>query len=551
MFRVVLENFKKWFKSNYFNLLLGLVIVFAFVLRYVRTNLGLPYTYYWDEYQVASNAIKIMKTGDFNPHFFIYGSLMIYLNLIVDVIHYLFLMSQPYNTLTSPNDIKIFTDTHWRWTISHPEFYHWNRVLTVFFSILSIVYLYKLVKLVTKDKWVAFISMYFIVILGVNIDFSAWVINDIPMAFFSLLVTYYSVLFVETLDVKFFYLSLLFVGIGATTKYNEVICIVLPISALLWVYLKKGFKIRKITFFSIFLIPLITFLVIMPFSLLDLPKFLKDVGYEIRLYKATGQKGFFINSGIPNMLFQIGKFYLNIGKVSTLFVIIGIFSLLKKGNGLLRFAFILPVFYFYYMGSTKEIFHRNFLLIYFFIAILFGLGIQNLLGFLKFALEKLKIKRKEISLFIVILLVLVIFIPKTVSEVKRAIKVYNFKDSRTRVVDILNRKRDIDLVIFAKELRVHRNDLRRLKIKYKVIPLKEIYVKKFKVKNVVYVIPSKMTCYYVNIKKMSPFKKLKQKKMIIGKMKKNCQILADIGKNPTNFYIYTSNPEVLVIKRID
>ena len=109
----------------YFTSITILVIFFAFVLRYFQLNIGLPYLYFWDEPLTASNALQMMKTGDYNPHFFKYGSLMIYLNLLVDQLYRIYLSLA--GGLASVANIRIEADTGWHWTISHPSFYFWNR----------------------------------------------------------------------------------------------------------------------------------------------------------------------------------------------------------------------------------------------------------------------------------------------------------------------------------------------------------------------------------------------------------------------------------------
>src|SRR5262245_5828184 len=68
-----------------------LVLAAALVARVLRCSSGLPYLHEWDEPQTAGTALRIMKTGDYNPHFFNYGSLTIYLNLFVDILHYFYL----------------------------------------------------------------------------------------------------------------------------------------------------------------------------------------------------------------------------------------------------------------------------------------------------------------------------------------------------------------------------------------------------------------------------------------------------------------------------
>ena len=49
---------------------IALVTVLAFGLRYLQLNIGLPYLYFWDEPLMAGPALQMLKTGDYNPHFF-------------------------------------------------------------------------------------------------------------------------------------------------------------------------------------------------------------------------------------------------------------------------------------------------------------------------------------------------------------------------------------------------------------------------------------------------------------------------------------------------
>ncbi len=537
-----MEKIREFIKNYYFEILFTFTILLAFLIRFLHTSKGLPYLYNWDEPQTASNAIKIMKTGDFNPHFFHYGSLMIYLNLIVDIIHYLFLMSKPYNTLTSPKDIKIFTDTHWHWTISHPEFYHWNRILTVLLSVLSIIVLYKLVRLITEKKWIALVSAYLIAILQAHINYSIWVTNDIPLSFFTILVIYFSVLFLKSEEEKYLYLSLIFVGVGSATKYNGAISIIMPLIALLWLFFKKRKKIKKITWASIFLIPPTIFLLIMPYAILDLPNFLKDVGFEIRNYKVLGPFAT-VEPGLSHFFLQMKNFYTNLGFPITIISIIGIYSLFKRENNLLRFVFIYPIIYLYFMCNTKMAFQRNFVQIYLFIAILFGFGIFNLYKLLEYSFKRLEIKSNNLSLKITIFLLLLIFIPKSFQAVNLAISVHNFKDSRTRVIEILNEIKGYDLIVFAKELRVHENDLRRLNKRYKVIPLQKIDKNKFKGKKVLYIVPEKLIAFFPT----RCYEDLYRDRKILTLIKRE-YILERLGEYAARLDIYSIDPKILILK---
>ena len=68
----MIDFLKKMKKSEklYDCLFLLFLVIIAFYLRFLRTGFGLPYLYLWDEPQTSSAALKMLKTGDYNPHFF-------------------------------------------------------------------------------------------------------------------------------------------------------------------------------------------------------------------------------------------------------------------------------------------------------------------------------------------------------------------------------------------------------------------------------------------------------------------------------------------------
>ncbi len=539
-----MEDIKELFKRYYFEILLFFTVFLGFIIRFLHTTKGLPYLYNWDEPQIASNALKIMKTGDFNPHFFHYGSLMIYLNLIVDIFHYLFLMSQPYNTLTSPKDIKIFTDTNWNWTISHPEFYHWNRILTVVFATLSIILVYKIAKILIKNRWIALISAFFISILQIHINYSVWVTNDIPLSFFVLLAIYFVLLFVEKGEGKFFYFSLIASGLGAATKYNGGIVLLMPFISLIIVYFRDNKKVNKLMWISLFILPLVTFLLVMPYAFFDLPHFLEDVGFEIRNYKVLGPFAK-VTPGLPHLFLQLKNFYINLGLPAVSISLLGIYGLFKKENGLLRFTFLYPVVYMYFMCNTKMSYQRNFVQIYPFIAILFGIGSFYLYQILKKLLNYLKIRREKLGLYLTIFLIGLILLPKTFYAVNLAIDVHEFKDSRTRVINIINKMDNINYVIFADELRVHQYDLRRLNKKYKIVSLLKMGKLNLKDKRVVYVVPEKLIAFFPE----RCYRRLFKCRKVLTSIKRD-EILKRINGYPARLDIYSINPGILILKNL-
>ena len=66
----------------------GCLAVAALVLRVVGISFGLPYHYHWDEPTLLNRVIR-MGSGDLNPHYFWYPSLLMYVGLLLEGMLYL------------------------------------------------------------------------------------------------------------------------------------------------------------------------------------------------------------------------------------------------------------------------------------------------------------------------------------------------------------------------------------------------------------------------------------------------------------------------------
>ena len=64
-------------------LLAGATVLGAAALRFWNLGSGIPFALGVDEPQIMERAVRMMKTGDFNPHFFDWPSLAIYVHLVV------------------------------------------------------------------------------------------------------------------------------------------------------------------------------------------------------------------------------------------------------------------------------------------------------------------------------------------------------------------------------------------------------------------------------------------------------------------------------------
>ncbi len=488
----VLELMENLIKKHYFSFLVFFVVTLALVLRYWHTKVGLPYLYNWDEPQTASTALKIMKTGDYNPHFFNYGSLMIYSNFIVDILHYLSLMGHPSTAdsyLTNMNDIKINADTGWHWTISHPSFYHWNRVLTALLGTGTVFVTYLIGKHIF-NKWVGLISAVFLAILPFHISQSAWASTDAPVAFFVLTVVLFSILFIEYKKLSYFILSLIFVGISIATKYNAALTMLLPLVALIIVYFQSRESVKTYMWFLIPLIPIAVFFMIMPYAIIDLTTFLKGVGHEVRHYKILGHGTATSKPGWEHFSFQLHQFYKHLGLMNTIVIAIGVIGAFFRP--LFIFVLITPVMYIVYMTGMTVNFHRNFVQVYPFIALLFATGIYTIYRILGFIQKRVVPNIKWIPITLTFLITLSYILPQAFKSIYVSKSTYNSRDTRTNVIEEINKLKNIDKIVIAKELRIHSQDLKHLKIPYTVAPTLEMFSSIYS-NNTIYLLPKKVT----------------------------------------------------------
>lgn len=525
-----------------------LIIFFAFILRYFQLNIGLPYLYFWDEPLTASNALQMMKTGDYNPHFFKYGSLMIYLNLLIDQLYRIYLSLA--GDLASVKNIRIEADTGWHWTISHPNFYFWNRFLTATMGTATVFITY-LVSRSICNKWTGIISAFFLSVLPIHIVHSGFVTMDAPVALFVSLVVLFSILFIDQKKIIYFILSLICVGFATATKYNSGLTILLPIASLIWMSYRDELSHQKFYWLALPCLPAMTFLFIMPYAILDFPTFIKDVLHQINYYNTTGHPGATINPGWDYFSFQIREFYQNIGLTGAILFAIGLAGTISRPALLLILLF--PASYLLFMSGMTVNFHRNFIQVYPFIAVFAGIAFYNL----HVALEHFYPKLKK-SIPIICLAAALILLPRAYDAYQTGWVLHNTRDTRSAVIDTLNAMEDVQKIVFARELQVHEQDLNRLKYDYSIHPIELISAEQNE-KGTHYVLPVEVSQIYTY-----HHREIQTKQAIIDKIPDahilqyidNNYIGKNIGKDyikqnaATMLDVFSTSPSLIIANQI-
>jgi len=367
---------------------LGLILALGFALRAIQTHLGLPYVYNFDDPQVAAHALNILKTGDWNPHFFAYGSLMIYIDTMVDAANYLRLAGHPigaresliaYDQLAMINQIAVPADGSpvWYWMISHPSFYLWNRYVTALFGAGTIAVTYAIARRIVPSP-VALVPPLLLAVMPIHIVQSGFTTTDIPVGFMVGVATLAAIVFAETGGLTAFVTSLVFVGLAAATKYNSGLILITPLLALVMRRSARQPAILWWHWLLLIAVPAITFLTVMPFALLDFKRFITDLAQSTSSYHAPGPSQ--SRPGIRHLTLIFTQFGENLGIAAALLALVGagLSAAAARTRPPLILLLAFPLAFVLYMSTTTPDYHRNFMQLYPFLCLYAGYGLYRL-----------------------------------------------------------------------------------------------------------------------------------------------------------------------------
>ena len=445
-------------------LLLIAIIGSAFIVRLLRCSAGLPYLHEWDEPQTAGAALRMMQTGDYNPHFFNYGSLTIYLNLIVDVFHYFYLMAQPDDApsfLRNLADIKTRFDTGWHWTISHPSFYFWNRCATAALGTGCVGLTYLMAREI-KDRWAGLAAAALLAGLEIHVHHSTLVTPDVPAGFFVLLSVYLAMRYLTHSRVSDLCWSFAAAGLAASTKYNSAVCLLAPVAGLALSAAPRARGYRHWLWAAAPILAGGAFLAATPYAAMDLPAFLNDAGKEVLHYKVMGHGVVTAQAGLPHLVIQARAMAAQLGWFCSMGALLG--AVLLAGRRIGWVFLVFPVAYAASMLSTRVAFHRNFVVLYPFAAV----GLSTALWWAGETLRRrLPPPRQSVARLRVLfaLLVLTLVVPGMVMCLAKGWRLNRERETRTQaMISVTSSAAGASgtRVGVAEELRVHEEDLRRL-----------------------------------------------------------------------------------------
>jgi len=447
---------------------LGAVLATAWLARSWFARDGLPYLHHWDEPQVASTALNMLKTGDLNPGFFNYGSLMIYLELAVDVLHTFSLMGQEASApggLAGLDTIETRYESGWHWTMSHPSYLYWNRLLVALMGTATVGVAYRMASELA-GRVAGLFAAAALAGMVVHARHSGFVTNDAPMALMVSAGCLFALLFLRRRDPSLLLGSLVLCGLAGATKYTAAVSLVVPAAALLATGMRPERGYRWWLWPSLALVPAATFLAACPYALLDLRTFVEQAGFEVRHYQVRGHGTATVEAGLPHLSLQLDTMREKLGWPMALGALGGVGALLSgriRGRGG-WLVLVFPVVYMAFMCRSVVGFHRNYVVMYVFAAVALGCGAAATLWAAR--------ARGRPGLAAGLILAAAAYLAAGLgSTLAQARQVASAGESRSAAVDTLNvlaAERGWAAVGIARELRMQRADLERLTVPYEI-----------------------------------------------------------------------------------
>ena len=338
---------------------IGIVCVAA-VLRFWRLRSGIPYAIGVDEPEIMERAVRMMKTGDFNPHFFDWPSLTIYLQFIVSCLSFLAgSMRGAWNNLEG---------------VGAADFYGAARGLTAAFGTGTVVLIY-----LAGRRWgtaTALLAAALMAVMPYHVRESHYVLADVPTAFFTTLALLLALRAYERPSLGAFAWAGVSVGLAASCKYNGSVAILLPFIAALAggggpIVILQRLLVLAGTAAGGFLLGT-------PYALLDLTKFLNDYARLAAIFARDrgGEPGWSIY--LKHLRGSLGWPALLLGAVGLL-VAAGRAVL---GQGRVRWAMLIvfPLVYFWVMATSYQIYGRYILPLLPFATLMAAVGIAAIAG---------------------------------------------------------------------------------------------------------------------------------------------------------------------------
>ncbi len=268
--------------------LLSAIVIFGLGLRLWGIGFGLPYIYHPDEALPVTIALRFLHTGDLNPHFYNWPSLLLYLDALIylalfGVGKFLGWYAAP-TDLPMPDVIAVGVGK-----VLLPAEFWLARGLTALTGTLAMVVVYLICRELAVRKAAPWLAALFFAVEAVGVRNSQYIRPDTYLVLFVLVTVYLAIKIVDDPRARNYVFAGIAAGLAAASKYNAAF-VVIPIVCAHW--LRFGWRgiMRREIYFAAFA-SLGAFFAATPYALLDWTRFWQTGLLAEASHYATGHAG--------------------------------------------------------------------------------------------------------------------------------------------------------------------------------------------------------------------------------------------------------------------
>jgi 4-amino-4-deoxy-L-arabinose transferase-like glycosyltransferase len=336
---------------------LAAILAVAAVLRFYALGAGIPYAIGVDEPEVVNRAVIMMRTGDFNPHFYDYPGLYIYVQLAVSVVR--FMSGAVAGSWDSLSDV------------TPADFFLWGRGVTAAAGTATVLLVYLIgLRWGTRP---ALLGAGLMAVMPLHVRESHFVLTDVPATFLVTLTFLLALRAHEHRTVKAFAWAGAAAGLAAATKYPAGLSLLLPLVVACMT--PEARPSRWVAALAATAASAGAFLLAAPYTVLDLPGFLD--GYA-RLSASYSGRYF----DTPVWLIYIKHLRNSVQWPAFLLMIGGaILAIVRAvgGPGRVRWALVVmfPVVYLWFVSRQSLVFGRYLLPLVPFVCLLAAVAVVS------------------------------------------------------------------------------------------------------------------------------------------------------------------------------
>ncbi len=363
----ILIVIRRWLVLSFLLLLLIVTVGLNYRIKFIAN--AMPYPLHADEAFITQSALRMLVSGDHNPHFFNYPSLPIYLTRAC--MEWGAKMAKRRSEIAYVGQIESVAYPYYR-----PATVLWPARIA--FALLAVVALF-FVGLVDRCNTGAKSSLWvspLLLSLSGQFLFHSWRylnVDIIGLSFVSLgLWHLLATLYDPSLRHRAVIAGIL-CGLAAACKY-PLAMLALPYLLTIWFYRPKQFLLYG---FCLFATMILTFAILVPYSVIDAPAFWHGVRYEIVHYR-SGHPGFEGQAGISQFLFYVQKLVEEYGVAAFVYAVLGMIFLTWLNWRKAVIFLSLPLGLLVLMSMQRVHFVRNVLIVIAVWPVLISLGMHRL-----------------------------------------------------------------------------------------------------------------------------------------------------------------------------